>query len=293
MSNTPRYLTDEGDLKVSASSLETYEQCPRKWKHIYVDNARSVSNFSTLTGSFAHAVLEELYQWEPEERTVELAKEIARYEWDKMMHGWGRQSGRMGRDLASLKLPEDEQRRMRQAAWRSIKGVWEMEVPSEIEVIDVEREFMIEHDGAYIRGYIDRVEKTDFGLRIADYKTGNVPPQRYKKKKLFQVFIYAKAAEELYEEPVASAALLFLGKEIIEGEVTDAVRRATQKRLSSTIGAIQQSLATGEFEPRTGPLCAWCDFLPYCPEGIEQVYELDRFGRVRLDSPGAQFLGLG
>lgn len=270
--------------------METFEQCPRKWFHIYVEDAKSVANFSTVLGNFTHSVLEELYQWPAEERTVNLAKEIARYEWDKMNTSWAR--SRTGRDLDSLRLNEDELRHMRQRAWASIKGTWEMEVPSDIDVVDVESEFMIEHDGAWIRGYIDRIERVEGGLRIADYKTGKVPHERYKAKKLFQVYLYAKAAAEVYEEPVVSAALLFLGQEIIEGEVTEAVTRRTEKRLSKTIAGIKDSLRTGEFAPRTGPLCAWCDFLPYCEEGVEKVLELHRYGRVRLDSPGAQYLGL-
>lgn len=291
MTSKSRYLTDEGELKVSASSLEQYENCPLKWKYIYVDDAKSVANISTLTGSFAHAVLEELYQWPAEERTIELAKEIARYEWDKMMCPWS-DSYRMARDFYSLNLDEDEQRRMRQAVWRSVKGIWEMEVPADVDVVGVEEEFMIQHEGAWIRGFIDRVERVDGGLRIADYKTGKVPHQRYKSKKLFQVYLYAKAVEEIHDEPVVSAALLFLGKEIIEGDFTPAVLRRTEKRLSKTIGEIKDSLATGVFEPRTGPLCAWCDFLPHCQDGVDKVLDLHKYGRVRLDSPGAQLLQL-
>lgn len=285
-----RYLTKDGDLKVSASSMDTFEQCPRKWMHIYVEDAKSVANFHTIVGSFTHAVLEELYLWDPEERTVDLAKEIARYEWDKMNCSWA--SSRLGRDLNSLRLDEHDARLMRQKAWSSIKGIWEMEIPSDVDVVDVEREFYISHDGAWIRGFIDRVERVDGGLRISDYKSGKPPAQRYKNQKLFQVYLYAKAAEEVYNEPVVSAALLFLGKEIVEGAVTQAVLNRTDKKLSKTIGEMKVALASKEFKPKTGPLCAWCDFLPWCQDGVEKVLELHSYGRVRIDSPGAQLLGL-
>jgi putative RecB family exonuclease len=279
-----RYLHTDGNLKVSASSIETFKQCPRKWMYIYVEDARSVSTFATILGTFAHSVLEEFYQWDPEERTVELAKEIARYEWDKMT--------KLSKAFKSLRLSEEEQKRMRVQAWKSVRGAWELEVPSEVSVLEVEKEFMMEHEGAWVRGFIDRVERDGDGIRITDYKTGNAPKEAYKRDKLVQVELYALAAQELYEEPVVSAALMYLGKEIVQTEINEVVLRRTRKRLSKAIDAMTTSLSTGVYEPKVGPLCAWCDFLIDCPEGQEEVFRLNRYGRVRKDSPGAQLLGL-
>lgn len=279
-----RYLHTDGNLKVSASSLDTFKQCPRKWKYIYVDDARSVSTFATILGTFAHSVLEEFYQWDPEERTVELAKEIARYEWDKMT--------KLSRAFKSLKLTEEDQKRMRIQAWKSVRGAWDLEIPENVDVVEVEKDFMVQHEGAWVRGFIDRVERDSNGLRITDYKTGNAPKEAYKRDKLIQVELYAMAATELYEEPVVSAALMYLGKEIVQTEINEVVLRRTRKRLSKAIEAMSASLDTGEFAAKTGPLCAWCDFMMDCPEGIEKVYELNRYGRVRMDSPGAILLGL-
>lgn len=280
----PRYLHTDGNLKVSASSIDTYKQCPRKWKYIYVDDARSLPTIPTVAGTFVHSILEEFYQWDPEERTEELAKEIARYEWDKMV--------KLDKAFNALRLSEQEQKAMRVAAWRSVKGTWELEIPEEVSVLEVEQEFMLSHDDAWVRGFIDRVQREGDGVGITDYKTGNPPKQRYKRDKLVQVELYALAVQELYEEPVVSAALMYLGREIVQTEINESVLRRTRKRLSDAIGNIRGSLDSGTFEPKTGPLCAWCDFLLDCPEGIEKVYELNRANRVRMDSPGAIALGL-
>lgn len=280
----PRYLHTDGALKVSASSLDTYKQCPRKWKYIYVDDAKSSSTFATVLGNFAHSVLEEFYQWGPEERTEELAKEIARYEWDKMVA--------RHRGFASLKLDANDQKRMRIQAWKSVRGLWELEIPADVDVVDVEKEFMIQYEDTWIRGFIDRVEREEGGLQITDYKTGSAPKEAYKRDKLIQVELYALALDELYEEPVISAALMYLGKEIVQTEINEIVLRRTRKRLSKAIASMGTSLSTGDFEAKTGPLCAWCDFLIDCPEGIEEVYRLARYGRVRADAPGAILLGL-
>ena len=73
MANLPR------SFSVSAAGM--YKQCPRRWKHRYVDKIPDPPGEAALIGTFAHHVLEMLCEKDPEQRTIEEAKKIARDTW--------------------------------------------------------------------------------------------------------------------------------------------------------------------------------------------------------------------
>ena len=66
---------------LSPSSASTFSQCPQRWKFRYIDRLPDPPGRSALLGTFAHAVLEHLFQEEPESRTKEKAKSIASALW--------------------------------------------------------------------------------------------------------------------------------------------------------------------------------------------------------------------
>ncbi|RUA25380.1 MAG: hypothetical protein DSY73_01995 [Actinobacteria bacterium] len=65
----------------SPSAAGTYRQCPRRWKHRYVDHLADPPGEAALLGTFAHRVLELLCEEEPAARTVDRARELARQTW--------------------------------------------------------------------------------------------------------------------------------------------------------------------------------------------------------------------
>ena len=47
-----------GQLYVSASEIEVFDLCPRKWAFSYIENKRPPSNDSAALGTRVHAILE-------------------------------------------------------------------------------------------------------------------------------------------------------------------------------------------------------------------------------------------
>lgn len=271
--NLPKYL--------SPSSAGMFQQCPRKWKHRYVDKLPDPPGEPALAGTFAHRVLELLLQEPPERRTKERAKELARDVWPEID---------LDEDFRALRLTEDQCRAFRWRGWLAIEGLWHVEDPCQVTVEATEQDVRIELGGVPFRGIIDRVDIDAEGLIIVDYKSGAAPSPRFADDRLGQVLLYAAALAALSGIRPAKARLLYLNQRIIEVDVSEENLAQVTATLQETWEQLRQSCEADTFEARTGPLCAWCPFVAHCPEGQAEVEQRHLAGRVRSDAPALAFI---
>jgi putative RecB family exonuclease len=253
--------------RLSPSGAGTFEQCPRRWRHRYVERLPDPPGEAALAGSFAHRVLELLMQREPEERTPEAAKLIARQEWPET---------EAAPDYAALDYDEEKSRRFRWKAWQAIEGLWKLEDPVEVDVQATERDIEAELAGVPFRGIVDRLEREGDGLVVSDYKSGKAPSPRYRRGRLDQVLLYAAAVEADTGEMPVRARLLYLGQRAVGIDVTRKELEVVTEKLSATWADLNSACATDEFEPRTGPLCGWCPYVDRCAEGTKEVEKRNR-----------------
>lgn len=268
-SNLPKYL--------SPSSAGMFQQCPRKWKHRYIDKLPDPPGEPALAGTFAHRVLELLLQEPPEERNPDRAKELAREVWPEIA---------ADDDFRALELTKDQERAFRWRSWLAIEGLWHIEDPTAVTVEATEQDVRVVISGVPFRGIIDRVDVESDGLVIADYKSGRAPSQRFEADKLDQVLLYAAALTALSGLKPVRARLLYLSQRTVEVDVTDEKLAEVIASLQQTWSSLQRSCTSGEFDTSTGPLCAWCPFVAQCPEGQAEVEKRHLAGRVRADAPG-------
>lgn len=113
-----------------------------------------------------------------------------------------------------------------------------------------------------IIGVIDRIDKVDDKIRIIDYKTG--APKEEEKLGLSdkdQLLIYQLASSEIFPEPLECLTFYYLDN---NSEVSFL---AGEKELfyikNKIIGTIKE-IAKGEFPPKPGRLCRFCDFREIC-----------------------------
>lgn len=267
----PKYL--------SPSSASSYRECARRWKFRYVDRLPDPPGEAAVTGTFTHMVLEKLMQEPVEDRTVDRAKELAREVWPNMENS---------RDYRSLDLDENASRNFRWNGWRAIEGLWELEDPGKVRVAATEQDVRVEINGVPFRGIIDRVDETDGGLVITDYKSGKAPSERFSSNYATQMLLYAAALTELQGHKPAKAQLLYLGQKVVEVEITDENLVEAVDELRTTWLAIMESCISQEFEASVGPLCGWCPFVAQCPEGTEEVLHRDKIGKLRSDAPALE-----
>ena len=248
--------------RLSPSGAGTFEQCPRRWRLRYVERLPDPPGEAALAGSFAHRVLELLMQRDPHERTVEVAKAIARAEWPGV---------EADPDFRALGFDETGSKHFRWKAWQAIEGLWALEDPKAVDVRATEHDVEADLGGVPFRGIVDRLDEEGDGLVVTDYKSGKAPSARFRRGRLDQVLLYAAAVEQATGEMPVHARLLYLGQRPVGIKVTREEIDSVVDKLAGTWAAINTACATDEFEPRTGPLCGWCPYVDRCPEGAKEV----------------------
>ena len=124
----------------------------------------------------------------------------------------------------------------------------------------LEKMFKIKIAGYVIRGAIDRVDKTEGGLKIIDYKTGE-PKEKLTFENKKQLIIYQLAGEQLFDEPIKKLSFYYLNNNSeVEFLGKDKELKKVEKWIADTIEKIKQN----DFAANPGNLCQWCDFKDIC-----------------------------
>ena len=262
VSDTTEPVVPTPPPRLSPSGAGTFEQCPRRWRMRYVERLPDPPGEAALAGSFAHRVLELFMQRAPEERTVGVAKGIAREEWPDV---------EADPDFQALGYDADGAKQFRWKSWLAIEGLWALEDPKTVEVRATEQDLEVELGGVPFRGIVDRLDEEGDGLIVTDYKSGKAPSPRYRRGRLDQVLLYAAAVQAATGEMPVRARLLYLGQRPVGIDVNQSEIDGVVDKLAGTWSAINTACADDEFEPRTGPLCGWCPYVDRCPEGTNEV----------------------
>jgi putative RecB family exonuclease len=247
---------------LSPSSAGTFKQCNRRWQLRYLERLPDPPGESALAGTFAHRVLELLFQHPAHERTLPQAKLIARDVWPDT---------EADPHFQALGLDDAAARAFRWRGWKAIEGLWAVEEPTQVDVRATERLVDTTVGGVPFRGVVDRLDHHEGRLVVTDYKSGKAPSARFADDRLGQVLLYAAAVEAIDGERPAVARLVYLGQRVIDVAVTDAVITPVLDSLAHTWQAIDEACDSGHFEPTPGPLCGWCPYVERCPEGQAEV----------------------
>ena len=132
-----------------------------------------------------HAVLEELFALEPQERTRENARARVTPQYEAFA-AKNPEVSRLFSDEADLQVWLDDARSL-------IDGYFAIEAPQWIAPAAREQRVTTTTErGVRLLGFIDRVDQAPDGrLRVVDYKTGKAPGPRYVGEALYQMRFYA------------------------------------------------------------------------------------------------------
>lgn len=243
-------------LRLSATQLDTYENCPLNYEFQYVAGIRGEGSVSASVGTIVHAALETFLRGT--DRSLDALMAALESHWEPTAFPY---------------RPQAADYRMRADGW--LQRWWADELPRIAEVIAVEHRFSIEVGPHELTGSIDRVSRdTDGLLEIVDYKTGTAPSGRIDETNL-QLATYHLAATR---DPVIAAhgapdrlRLHYLdsggagqeprtGKDIDQPITADHIER-TEARILSTAEAILDE----RFEASVDASCDYCSFHRLCP----------------------------
>jgi putative RecB family exonuclease len=250
----------------SHSKLETYQNCPRKYKLGYLDRIPSEEEgIEAFLGSRFHEAMEKLYS-ERRFRLMSLDEVKSYYEsaWQKNFHDKVKivEEGRTAADYFQLGL-------------KYLEDYYQHYYPfNQHKILGLEQEVEIDlyGDRHYVlKGFADRIDLTPDGvIEIHDYKTASqLPPQAAidadRQLALYQLGIKQKW---LWTEKFR----LVWHYVAFDQEVTSSRTPEQLDQLRAEIAGLIHRIETEqEFPPRESALCRWCAYWAYCPLKKHQV----------------------
>ncbi|MFQ5543167.1 MAG: RecB family exonuclease [Nitrospiria bacterium] len=245
----------------SHSRLETYCQCPQKFKFTYIDKVpSSEEGIEAFMGSRVHEVLQKLYTDLRFCKEVSLEGLLKTYSqiWEKEWH----QDIRIVREDVTpteyFKLGKqcitDYYHRYKPFRQSRTLGI---EHPVQF-ALD-------EQNTTVMKGFVDRLSQPEDGvIWIHDYKTKGFLPTQPELDEDRQLAYYQMAISELW--PETKEVVLIWHYLIFDQEIHS---RRTLEQLDDlrqeTIALIQEIEGATDFPARQSGLCNWCVYRAICP----------------------------
>jgi len=189
-------LIDPDELRLSASSLKTYTECPMKFKFEKILQVPTPPTTYFDIGTTIHSVIEHLTKMEMEKMpvTLDLGLEILSKEW-----------------ISTTFDSETQANQEKNKAKKIIDAYFKWRNNNQNSVIGAEERFELDIGGIQFTGFIDRIEKRNDGeIEVIDFKTGGVYETKNSIRENIQLNMYALAVEAKYGKLPKNASLYYL-----------------------------------------------------------------------------------
>jgi putative RecB family exonuclease len=256
-------------MRLSYSSLDTYRTCPLKYKFKEIDRLKEPKSKEAVFGTLVHGTMKFIYDPALIPPTLEQAL-------DHFARGWN----------TEIWENELEERAAFSQGVEMIQKYYQKNDPKDAMIVALESPFQIEisEEGKadtvhVIKGIIDRIDKTENGYEIIDYKTAKKMPSQESVDGNIQLSIYLKAFLTRYPKEVdnlenITVSLYFLKHGVkLSSKRTLADLKAVDDLFLETIKLIE----TEQFDPKVSPLCDWCGFRKNCPMWKHRFKEERRY----------------
>jgi putative RecB family exonuclease len=234
-------------MRLSYSSMNTYELCPAKFKFQYEDRVPQGRSAALSFGDSLHRALHLFHN-----RPVPVAPKVD--ELLEMLEACWVSEGFV--DASEERTYVDHGRQVLMQYHRENAEAYR--IPAALEF-----RFTIDVEGVALSGVIDRMDRIPGGgYEIVDYKTNRRLPPQARIDQDLQLSIYHMAAREIWGIEPERLTLYYL----LPGQRMTTVRTARDvDELRRRIGVVAERIEAGMFEPRQNPLCDWCEYQPLCP----------------------------
>ena len=248
--------------KVSYSQLNTYEDCPKKYKYSYVLKIPSKPHASLSFGTTIHNTLKDFYTL-VKESNEGLEGIVEKPDEKKLLELYETHWIPIGYDS---KAHADKRRSFGK---KILKEYYKNLYSQEQRPYRLEESFSVHVEESVFVGKIDRIDIVDdsgkkLKVEIVDYKTGKVKNATNIKKDL-QLPLYALFAEEKLGLEVVNAKYVFIEYgEVVNVDVSDNRKSQARQRIIEIIGKIKEK----DFSPTPGYLCRYCDYNIVCEDAM-------------------------
>ena len=240
-------------LKLSASSMGTYDKCPKQYYYRYINKPDiEMPEWKHLEfGIVAHRVLELFHEYL-------LENHVPPEKWNKLMSSAFKKAAKESKERGKFDNIKDSIDDIRKVVQTYLDKVSAEGLPP---VIHNELEFNFKIEDFIVRGFMDRIDKISDGYyHIVDYKTNNNP--NYLNN--FQLALYALAVKEKYndvEKLKGSYVLLKHDSKLLSFDLDEKVLEQARNKVLK----IGRNINTEEeWVKKPTKLCNWCDYKSIC-----------------------------
>jgi len=250
----------------SNSRIQSFEQCPRKYKFRYIDNIRTDrEGIEAFVGKRVHETLEKLYTDLKFSKLDTLDELLSYYEsiWEKNWHG----------KIAIVREGISPGHYFK-TGYDCIRQYYQRYQPfNQGKTLGLEEriEMKIKNDTKQysIQGYIDRltwIPETET-YEIHDYKTGATVPTQEEVDQDRQLALYQLGI--LQRWPDAKNIVLIWHYLVADRELrsTRTIKdlQTLEKEVIDVIHQIEAESARGAWDVKISALCGWCEYKSICP----------------------------
>ncbi len=253
-------------MRISYSSLDTYSSCPLKYKFQEVDKIKTPKSKEAIFGTTLHSTLKFIHAPGILYPNLEQALEFFSQNWNP----------------AIFDSPEEERSAFSQGI-RILQDYYQKNNPAEVNVIDLESRFQVEignqENRHLLSGIIDRIDKTQEGYEIIDYKTNRKMPSQEKVDNDVQLSIYLRAFLSRYPQEERNLDKIKVSLYYLKHGVKLTSKRTKEQLKKSEASFLEtiRLIESGKFEPTPSPLCDWCGYQKLCPLWKHKFKELRKF----------------
>jgi RecB family exonuclease len=253
-------IWDKPVLRLSATQVGAYENCPLAFAYQYAIGARSEGGVQARVGTLTHSIFEPYLRPGDGPTTYERLLQIAEDLWDPKIFDYRPQAADYRRRL-------DESL----ARWWEAEGQF---LGTNRTVVAVEHQFTVPVGPHTLTGFIDRIDRVstrdadgtgEDALEIVDYKTGTKPPGTFDHENL-QLAVYHLAA-------VRDPAVVALGRPTrlrlhylqAGQDIDQLIAPDHEAKTEARILAAADAMLAERFDPSPAAECEYCEFARLCP----------------------------
>ena len=268
-------------MRISYSALDTYQTCPLKYKYQNIDHIKTPKSKEAVFGSTLHEVMKFVHTPGILSPTLDQAMEHFSNAWNPAVFD-----------------SEDEERAAFSQGVKIIQDYYKKNNPADFNIVNLESLFQIEigpeNYRHIISGIIDRIDKTEDGYEIIDYKTTKKMPDQEKVDNDIQLSVYLQAFLSRYPKEKENldkikVSLYFLkhGVKLSATRTREQLKKSEQLFLD-TIKIIE----SGDFPPTMSPLCDWCGYQKICPMWKHKFKELRKIDTEEINKNIQEYIDL-
>lgn len=243
-------------MRISYSALDTFQTCPLKYKYQNIDKIKEPKSKEAVFGTLIHSTLNFIHTPSLLQPNIEQALDYFSKNWNSEIYE-----------------DELEERAAFSLGVSMIQNYYAKNNPAEANVVDLESRFQIEigdqknSSNHIISGIIDRIDKTEDGYEIIDYKTTKKMPSQEKVDNDLQLSVYLNAFLKRYPKEIENLDKITVSLYYLKHGVKLSSSRTKEQlqKTSELFLEIISEIEKSSFPANVNPLCDWCGYQKICP----------------------------